>query len=116
MAVAATMQHTTVRLFIAHLPGDKFANGILFGAAEVFSMLLSNILLLYLDDIVAFKIIFGANVGSYTMLLLLFYEKSINPLLDIAVTLSLMGSIGSWVNINSLIMELRVPPSNIAAV
>lgn len=117
MAIAATMQHTTVRLFIAQFPGNKFANGILFGTAEVFSMLFSNILLLYLDDMVAFRIVFTFGILSYLLLIYCEYERlTVNPWLTNIATLSLMGSIGSWVNINSLIMELRVPPKNIAAV
>ena len=105
-----------MRLFIAQFPGDKFANGILFGAAEVLSMLFSNMLLIYLDDIVAFRIVFCGNVLSYGIMLFLVKKKGLDPLIDIAVMLCLMGSIGSWANINSLIMELRVPASNIAAV
>ncbi len=33
-----------------------------------------------------------------------------------AAVVTLIGSIGSWLNINLLIMELRVPPKNIASV
>ena len=106
-----------MRLFIAQFPGNKFANGILFGTAEVLSMLFSNILLLYLDDMVAFRIVFTFGILSYLLLIYCEYERlTVNPWLTNIATLSLMGSIGSWVNINSLIMELRVPPKNIAAV
>ena len=80
-------------------------------------MIFSNMLLLYLDDMVAFRIVFFTGVLSYLLVVYCEYEReTINPLLTTAATLSLMGSIGSWVNINSLIMELRVPASNIAAV
>ena len=117
MAVAATMQHTTVRLFIVKLPGDKFMNGILFGVAEVLSMIFSNLLLIYIDDILAFWIVFSSGIVSYVLVVYIEYQNgSVDSFFEIAATLSLMGSIGSWVNMNSLIMELRVPPNNIAAV
>ena len=48
MSIAALVQHATIQLFIAKLPGNKFYNGILFGLSEALAMIVSNMLMLYL--------------------------------------------------------------------
>ena len=114
MAVAASLQHSTIQLFIAKMPGNKFYNGILFGLAECLAMLISNVLLLYFDDIYAFRIVFFVGVTSY--LLLFYIDEEMSPFLAHLSTVMLIVSIGGWLNINLLIMELRVPPNKVAAV
>ena len=117
MAISASLQHSTLQLFVAKLPGNKFYNGVLFGVAEVLSMLLSNMLLIYLEDIVAFKIVFLVGLFSYFTLIVCSEIDQLNlPWLSYTAILTLIGSIGAMLNINLLIMELRVPPKNIAAV
>lgn len=117
MAISASLQHSTLQLFVAKLPGNKFYNGVLFGVAEVLSMLLSNMLLIYLEDIVAFKIVFLVGLFSYITLIVCSEIDQLNlPWLSYTAILTLIGSIGAMLNINLLIMELRVPPKNIAAV
>ncbi len=96
------------------MPGNKFYNGILFGLAECAAMLISNLLLLYMDDIVAFKLVFFIGVTSY--LLLVYIDEEMSPFLAHLATGMLIISIGGWLNINLLIMELRVPPNKVAAV
>ena len=69
MAIAASIQHGTLQLFVAKLPGNKFYNGILFGISEISAMVASNLLLLYLHDMTAFKCVFAAGILSYIMLI-----------------------------------------------
>ena len=114
MVVAASLQHSTIQLFIAKLPGNKFVNGILFGVAESTAMVFSNLLLLYLDDMVALRIVFVAGIASY-IVLILFHEED-SPFVVHSAIVTLIGSIGSWLNINLLILELRVPAKNVASV
>ena len=45
MGIAQMFQYSTVNLLVAAIPGNKFVNGILFGASESFSMIFSSILL-----------------------------------------------------------------------
>jgi len=113
MTIAACFQHSTIQLFIAKMPGNKFYNGILFGLAESLAMVVSNLLLLYLDDMLAFRIVFSCGIVSYIALVLC---ETASPLLAHFSTVLLIISIGGWLNINLLIMELRVPPNNVAAV
>lgn len=96
------------------MPGNKFVNGISFGLSEVLAMMASNLLLLYLDDMIAFRIVFTTGILSY--IVLVFCHEESSPYLVHAAVVTLIGSIGSWLNINLLIMELRVPPKNIASV
>jgi len=50
------------------MPGNKFYNGILFGLAEALAMVVSNLLLVYLDDMSAFKVVFSCGILSYIAL------------------------------------------------
>ena len=68
MAIAASLQHSTIQLFIAKMPGNKFYNGILAGVSEGLAMIVSNLLLLYFHDMIAFRMIFATGVLSYIML------------------------------------------------
>ena len=81
--------------------------------SEIAAMVVSNILLLYFHDIVAFRCVFGTGIVSYFMLV--FGDYLSLALTYLAIVL-LIVSIGGWLNINLLIMELRVPPENVAAV
>ena len=114
MAVAAAMQHATIQLFIAKMPGNKFYNGILFGVAECLAMVFSNVLLDYLPDITAFRLVYFTGVVSY--LLLIFLHEEAQPLIVHTAPVLCIASIGGMQNINLLIMELRVPPNKVAAV
>lgn len=89
-------------------------NGVLFGIAEVLSIFLSNLLLLRLDDILAYKVVFSVGAVSYGILIV--YHSLENSILTYAAIVALVGSIGARMNINLLIVELRVPPNNVAAV
>lgn len=75
-------------------------------------MFFSCWLLARLSDIVAFRIVAFTGFVSYAMLIT-FQDNA--TLTYIAVFL-LITSIGGWNNVFLLIMEMRVPPSNIAAV
>jgi hypothetical protein len=114
MVSAASLQHTTIQLFIAKMPGNKFVNGILFGVAEALAMVFSNLLLLYLDDMVALRIVFVSGILSYIVLIVC--HEEFNPFMVHSAIIILIGSIGSWLNINLLILELRVPSKNVASV
>ena len=76
-------------------------------------MIVSNLLMLYLFDMTAFKLVFLTGVCSYFMIL---FEEGFSPLFAYTATILLIVSIGGLLNIILLIMELRVPPKNIAAV
>ena len=76
-------------------------------------MVVSNLLLLYFHDITAFRVVFTAGIIS---LLMLVFSDVIGQTLTYFATVLLIVSIGGWLNINLLIMELRVPPENVAAV
>ena len=95
------------------MPGNKFYNGIIFGLSEIAAMVVSNILLLYFHDTIAFKCVFGTGIVSYIMLV---FSNKLGLALTYIATVLLIVSIGGWLNINLLIMELRVPPENVAAV
>lgn len=56
---------------------------------------------------------FAIGVTSYASLILC---EEASPFLAHLSTLLLIISIGGWLNINLLIIELRVPPNNVAAV
>ena len=95
------------------MPGNRFYNGILFGLAEVLAMIVSNFLLIYLYDITAFRLVFTMSVLCYITLI---FCEGWSPLLDHVATFMIILCIGGWLNVNLLIMELRVPPQNVAAV
>lgn len=91
MLIAVSLQHSSIQLNIAKMPGNKFYNGILFGLAEALAMIVSNLLLLYLDDMLAFKVVFSCGIISY--IALVFCEPD-NHLLAHLSTVLLMVSIG----------------------
>ena len=94
------------------MAGNKFVNGILYGAAQAFSMLFSQQLLKRLPDIIAFRVVAILAFASYSMLIA-FKDNSLMTYIAIFL---LVTSVGGWNNVFMLIMEMRVPPSNIAAV
>ena len=76
-------------------------------------MIASNFLLLYFHDMIAFRLVFTVGVVSYFMLI---FSETIGLMLTYFAIVLLIVSIGGWLNINLLIMELRVPPESVAAV
>ena len=76
-------------------------------------MIVSNFLLLYLHDMIAFRLVFATGVISYIMLA---FSESMSWMMTYIANILLIVSIGGWLNTNLLIMELRVPPENVAAV
>ena len=75
-------------------------------------MLFARLLLNYMCDISAFKVVYAIGVVSY--LTQIFFSSS--PNMVYLANVAMLASIGGWGNINSLILELRVPPSNVAEV
>ena len=112
MSVAQMLQYVMANLMVAKLPGNIFLNGILLGSAESAAMVFSRLLLKNMTDMQAFKIIYG--LGAFSYLILVVYPESARATY-IAVVL-MVSSIGGWDNISLLIVELRVPPENVAAV
>lgn len=84
-----------MQLFVAKFPGNKFYNGILFGVAEVLSMVISNMLLLRVDDIVAFRIVFLVGTLSYGVLIASNFFASLPMILTYVAIVTLIGSIGA---------------------
>ena len=80
------------------------------------SMLFSNMLLQHMDDIVAFRLVFIIGQLSYGVLIAEYFFAHVPQILTYIAIVTLTGSIGAQININLLIMELRVPPNNVAAV
>ena len=54
--IVLIVQYLSIGLYISLVPGNKFTNGILFGLAEIFGMVLSQILVSNLNDLAAFYI------------------------------------------------------------
>ena len=98
-------------LLLASLPGNKFVVGIVFGAAEVGGMILSQVLMDNLYDLTAFAIVYFAGIMGY-LILIFFPASSWLPYLGV---LLLNASIGSWLNVACLIVELRVHPASVAS-
>ena len=105
-------QYSVAMLLVANFAGDRFVNGVLFGCADALSMVVSGLLLQHMPDMKAFRIVVGIGLFAYA-LLITFVESAIVG--NIAIVL-LVTSVGGWNNILQLIIELRVPPLNIAAV
>lgn len=107
------MQYCVASLYIAKLPGNRFLNGIIFGCGEVFAMLFSQVLMNNLMDMTAFYVCYGCGLTSY--LTLIFFSESSDMLTYLANILLITG-IGGWFNTMLLILELRVPASNVGSV
>ena len=75
-------------------------------------MVFSGFLLAHLPDMKAFRIVVGLGLIAY-MLLIGFADSAIVGYIAIVL---LVLSVGGWNNIMHLVIELRVPPLNIAAV
>lgn len=106
------LQYVMANLTVALLPGNKFVNGILLGTAECFAMVFSRFLLKRLSDISAFRVIYA--IGAVSYLILVSFPGS--PQMTYLAVILMVTSIGGWDNISLLIVELRVPPNNVAAV
>ena len=105
--VALIVQYLSISLYISLVPGNKFTNGILFGVAELFGMVLSQILVSNLSDIAAFYItVLMAEVGY--MIFILFPTDGLH---SYVATVLVMTAIASWLNLSYLLLELRVPPA-----
>ena len=105
------IQFCAVALLLASLPGNKFVNGIVFGAAEVGGMIVSQVLMDNLYDLTAFAVIYFTGALGY-LLLIFFPGSSWTPYLGVLLS---NASIGSWLNVACLIVELRVPPQSVAS-
>ena len=70
LGVAQMMQEVSVDLLAASLPGDMFINGIILGTTELLSMLLSRVLMFFLPDILAFRVVYAMGAFSYLSLIL----------------------------------------------
>lgn len=99
-------------MYVHHLPGDKFINGMLFGFSESASVLLWGILMSRMRDMVVFNIIFGTALISYTIYI---FFNEYNMLCYFGLIL-LVAALGGWQNIYFLVAELRVPPSRLGSV
>ena len=106
------LQYVMANLTVALMPGNKFLNGILLGSAECFAMVFSRFLLKRFDDMKAFKIIYA--IGAISYLILVMFPSS--PRMTYLAVILMVTCIGGWDNISLLIVELRVPPNNVAAV
>ena len=99
------VQYCVCALYVAKIDGNRFYNGILFGLGEATSMVTSNILMQNFEDMTAFHINMSLGVISYVVLIF-FPSQGLHTYASVFI---LIGSIGGWVNILFLIIELRVP-------
>ena len=105
-------QYSVSMLLVANFAGNRFVNGVLFGCADALSMVLSGVLLAHLPDMKAFRIVVSLGLIAY-ILLISFADDAIVGYIAIVL---LVLSVGGWNNILQFIIEMRVPPLNIAAV
>ena len=94
-------------LCVAKLPGNRYLNGIIFGGGEVFAMFFSQYLMNNLLDITGFWVVYALTVLSF--LCLIFFSEGSSIISYLANILFITGN-GGWINIQLLILELRVPP------
>lgn len=87
-------------------------NGIVWGCGDVFAMVFSSWLMGRMHDITAFRVCYLLGVMGYAILIF-FPDNETLPYFGI---LFLVMSIGGWGNTFLLILELRVPPQNIASI
>lgn len=113
MAIAQMMQFCIAALSVAKLPGNRYINGIVFGAGEVFSMVFSQALMNNMIDITAFYVCYSCCVLSYLMLI--FFADSSAFVAYLANVLLITG-VGGWFNTMLLILEMRVPSTNVGSV
>jgi hypothetical protein len=106
------MQYCSVSLLCAVLPGNRFANGILFGIAESIAQFYSSFLMNNMLDINAFYLNYAIGLFSY-LIFVAFPTAGFHTYM--ANVLSLL-SVGGWFNLQLLILELRVPPQNVGSV
>ena len=106
------IQYCSASLYLASISGNKYVNGICFGAAEVFTMVLTNYLMNNFHDLTAFRVIYGLGACAY--FLLIFFSESV--WVPYAGIMLLNMSIGGWFNTQLLVLELRVPPQNVGSV
>jgi len=95
MAIAQMFQYACVMLLVANFSGNRFFNGILFGCANAVSMIISGLLLQYMPDMSAFRIVFSLGMIGYA--LLIFFTD--NPTVSYLAIVLLVTSIGGWNNI-----------------
>ena len=88
MSVAQMLQYVMANLMVAKLPGNIFLNGILLGSSESAAMVFSRFLLKNMDDMQAFKIIYG--IGAFSYLILVVFPES-----DYATCLSVVFMVSS---------------------
>ena len=112
MSIAQMFQYSVAMLLVANFAGNRFVNGILFGCSDSMSMVLSGILLTHLPDMKAFRIVFSLGLIAYILLI----SFSDNAHVGHIAIVFLVLSVGGWNNILQLIIEMRIPPLNIAAV
>ena len=84
----------------------------IFGFGEVFAMVISQYLMNNLMDLTAFTIAYICGLVSY--LILIIFPDSI--MLTYLANVLLLTGIGGWINIQLLILELRVPPKNLGSI
>lgn len=75
-------------------------------------MIFSSILMNNLYDITCFRIVYSCGLISYLTLIL--FPSSVA--LTYIANVMLITSVGGWINIQLLILEMRVPPQNVGSV
>lgn len=112
MAIAHMFQYAIAMLLVAKFAGNRFVNGILFGCAYALSMVFSGLLLTYMSDMKAFRIVVAMALTAYVLLV----SFTDSPTASKIAIVLLVAGLGGWVNILQLIIDIRVPPLNVASV
>ena len=110
--MAYIVQKNSALLYLVKMPGNMFINGIIWGCGEVFAMFFSGWLMGRMHDVTAFRVVYLIGAIGYSILIF-FSDSEYLPYFGL---LMLITSTGGWVNTLLLILELRVPPQNIASV
>ena len=100
-------------MYLTKLEGNKFVNAIIFGSAEALSVFFSGFLMNRLSDMTVFKIIFAAAVMSYSIFI---FGNDLSTIFTYLANCVLVGSLGGWQNLGSVILDIRVPPQSIGSV
>ena len=89
------VQYCGSSLYLAHLPGNKYINGIVFGIGECSAMVFSNYLMNRFMDTTAFTVVYFFGLFGYSILV--FAAESVwMPYFGIFM---LILSVGGWFNV-----------------
>ena len=112
MVAGQQITYMTSQFYSAKLPGNKWINGIEFGAAQFFSYSLANSLLTRMTEVQAFDVLLALCAVSQTIMIAFPFAGVHIYVAHFFLVASACGMFSAWL----LILEKRVPPKNSGAV